>query len=73
MIDGNLCAILYTKFFKEEPMNKNPNPGSDEAVKAGCICPVMDNFHGKGIPLDGKTAFWINGDCPVHGVKEKKA
>jgi hypothetical protein len=40
-------------------MNKNelpdtpertPNPGSDEAVKLGCTCPVEDNKHGDGVP-----------------------
>lgn len=25
-----------------------PTPGSDEAIKIGCTCPVMDNAHGKG-------------------------
>ena len=27
--------------------NGAPNPGSPEAVKLGCICPVLDNCHGK--------------------------
>ena len=26
-----------------------PNPGSDEAVDAGCLCPVMDNRRGEGL------------------------
>lgn len=25
-----------------------PNPGSDEAIAAGCRCPVLDNAHGRG-------------------------
>lgn len=43
------------------------NPGSAEAVKAGCLCPVMDNNHGKGFS-DGKNArlFWYTSGCPVH-------
>jgi hypothetical protein len=41
-----------------------PNPGSDEAIKQGCICPVMDNAHGRGL---GNDLFWINQKCPVHG------
>lgn len=49
---------------KETP----PNPGSDKAVKKGCTCPIMDNGRGKGFG-DGK--FWINGSCPLHGMKEK--
>lgn len=36
-------------------------PGSDEAVKKGCKCPVMDNAE---MPDDRK---WVNGDCPLHG------
>lgn len=36
-------------------------PGSDEAVKKGCKCPVMDNAE---MPEYRK---WVNGDCPLHG------
>lgn len=49
-------------------------PGSDEAIEAGCICPVLDNSHGKGYfggPIDEKTgepSFVINLSCPLHGV-----
>lgn len=55
-------------------MNK-PNPGSEEAIKAGCLCPVMDNNNGKGLPIPDKdgtvrTAFWMSGDCPLHGLPE---
>ena len=32
-----------------------PTPGSDEAIKMGCTCPVMDNAHGKG--FSGVTIF----------------
>lgn len=45
--------------------NKIPNPGSDEAVSQGCLCPVMDNRRGAGTP-DGH--FWVNGSCPLHGI-----
>ena len=48
------------------------NPGSDEAIAAGCACPVMDNGHGRGylggVQDDtGQTVFVISGDCPLHG------
>lgn len=45
-----------------------PNPGSDEAIKMGCKCPVLDNAHGKGCgwPAEG-VAFWINEHCELHG------
>ena len=26
----------------------------------------MDNAHGRGIPLNGKTEFWISLSCPLH-------
>lgn len=45
------------------------NPGSPEAIEAGCLCPRTDNANGAGIKLkDGTTAFWSNGDCPLHRV-----
>jgi len=56
-----------------------PNPGSDEAIRMGCTCPIMDNAHGEGFPWpDGKggmkTEFWINEECPIHSpsYKEKR-
>ncbi len=48
-----------------------PNPGSDEAIKAGCQCPILDNCHGKGA-YDGKDGvYWINEECPLHGGKHE--
>ena len=44
-----------------------PNPGSDEARKAGCTCPRSDNHYGQGIPTKDGPLFWYNGDCPLHG------
>jgi len=41
------------------------NPGSDEALDNGCLCPVLDNGHGKR--RDG--LFWMNADCPIHSIK----
>lgn len=44
-----------------------PNPGTEEALAAGCRCPVLDNRHGLGgfdLP-DGM--FWFNEQCPLHG------
>lgn len=50
-----------------------PNPGSEEAQEQGCICPVMDNNHGQGIP-DGKGGyvFWMNDNCPVHANPDRQ-
>jgi hypothetical protein len=37
-------------------------PGSDEAYKKGCKCPILDN---QEMPDHKK---WVNGDCPLHGT-----
>ena len=43
------------------------SPGSDEAVAAGCLCPVLDNARGRGAwGSDGET-FLRAADCPLHG------
>lgn len=47
----------------------NPKPGSDEALKHGCTCPVVDNAHGKGIPHGDEVLFWVDADCPIHGIQ----
>ena len=44
-----------------------PNPGSDEAVKQGCRCAILDNAHGWGYMIKGQ--FWVTQDCPLHGTK----
>lgn len=52
-----------------------PNPGSEEAIAAGCNCPVTDNHYGKGIPMRNpdnnkiELAFWMTADCVLHGLK----
>lgn len=49
-------------------MSDKPNPGSKEASELGCICPVLDNGHGRGAYQDetGQWQFWVTGGCPVH-------
>jgi hypothetical protein len=48
-------------------------PGSKEAIAKGCKCPVMDNGYGRGAyQVEGEWQFWINGDCPLHGIKEEE-
>jgi hypothetical protein len=44
-----------------------PNPGSDEAIDAGCICPVLDNSHGWGYMRQG--VFVYHEGCLVHAEK----
>lgn len=43
-------------------------PGSEEAVKAGCTCPIIDNHYGAG--FGGR--YWMNEDCPIHGNKKEE-
>ena len=61
----------------EVKMINSLNPGSDEAIKNGCTCPVLDNEHGnhKRVPHDknGNPLFWISGDCPIHNPQTTKA
>ena len=45
--------------------SRPPNPGSDEAIKMGCLCPVLDNARGKGyMCIEG--VFVYREDCPIH-------
>lgn len=49
----------------------DPKPGSPEAVKAGCKCPVMDNAQGKGRGGCGEDfGWWVNARCELHGKKK---
>lgn len=49
-------------------MTDLPNPGSPEAVEKGCTCPIIDNHHGEGFPLEGIRTFWIEATCKMHGI-----
>lgn len=50
-----------------------PNPGSDEALNLGCICPVLDNCHGRGLGDNGEKHGWVyRMDCPVHVFKKEE-
>jgi hypothetical protein len=49
---------------------KIPNPGSDAAIKNGCICPVLDNGHGDE-ELGKIRGFICNMECPIHVFKQK--
>ena len=43
-----------------------PNPGSPDAIKAGCTCPRMDNGNGRGY-RDG--LYVRDAECPLHGMQ----
>lgn len=58
-------------------MTKNkPKPGSKEAIKMGCICPIVDNHYGLGysgpygISTPENPIFIVNENCPIHGNKK---
>lgn len=56
-------------------MSNKPNPGSPEALEKGCLCPQEDNKFGMGVYIqlkDGKKAFWINSQCPLHGENDER-
>lgn len=44
-------------------------PGSNEAIDAGCTCPVLDNSHGKGY-LGQKDVYVMTEGCPLHWPDE---
>ncbi len=58
-------------------MTTAPNPpGSPEALALGCICPVLDNGHGKGsgwVDHHGNPIFWFDMNCPIHNIAEEVA
>jgi hypothetical protein len=50
-----------------------PNPGSAEAIWSGCLCPILDNHRGHGIPQKkGPPLFIYTAECPVHGISVDK-
>lgn len=42
-----------------------PNPGTKEAIRAGCTCPVLDNSHGKGYMGQAGVFIYTMG-CKIH-------
>jgi hypothetical protein len=43
-----------------------PPPGTTEAKKVGCICPVEENNYGIGLERVDGTSYLVNLDCKVH-------
>lgn len=66
-VGGGLCVVAVVKTKEKQPI---PNPGSPEAIKRGCKCPVLDNGHGKGNHMDenGKPLFWYSRECGLHWI-----
>jgi hypothetical protein len=48
--------------------NEPPPPGSQEAQDLGCLCPVIDNGHGRGY-MGMEGVYVYREDCPVHNTK----
>ena len=45
------------------------NPGSQEAVEAGCRCPRIDNHYGKG--YHGMSGSYVISErCPIHSLND---
>jgi hypothetical protein len=53
------------------PARQKPNPGSDEALSMGCICPVLDNGHGR-MPPYPPSGWWVTEGCPLHAPTEPR-
>ena len=52
---------------------KPPNPGSDEAVRRNCTCPILDNRRGLGYYAAPDGCHIINENCPLHGAEAREA
>ena len=47
-----------------------PNPGSEEAVDLGCLCPLPRSGKGLfGMFIKKNEGRWISVDCPLHGTE----
>lgn len=50
------------------PEVAEPKPGTDAALSAGCLCPVIDNHFGRGRYGAGAVYGWLlHPSCPLHG------
>ena len=69
-VSRRVCPECW-KLLKGEKMEELkvliPNPGSNEAMKKGCLCAVLDNCHGWGSFDFGMGKFWVTESCPLHG------
>ena len=50
-------------------------PGSPHAKENGCLCPQVDNAHGKGMGGLGLTRgeYVVRADCPIHGDERNRS
>lgn len=50
-------------------MSEAPNPGTEAAIKQGCICPVINNSYGKGW-RGQEGIFILTAGCKVHPLPD---
>jgi hypothetical protein len=50
---------------------QKPDPGSDAALSAGCLCPVFDNNFGTAAPVPPDGWLIVPG-CPVHAPAQPR-
>jgi hypothetical protein len=62
--DDCLCGDKYQEQLA-------PNPGTKEAIAAGCQCPAIDNCYGRGYRERPGEFIYVYG-CPVHPGKVTK-
>lgn len=50
-------------------------PGSPEAKRKNCTCPIEPNIHGKGFrPVSSvHTYYFVERACPIHGFMVNKS
>ena len=56
---------------KQHKLKSTPKPGSQEAIDAGCKCPVLDNACGTGY-LGMPGVYVMSANCSIHGYKLNK-
>lgn len=53
--------------------DEQSNPGSEESIEQGCLCPILDNGRGRGRGYMGKkNVFIYSYECPLHCHVEKE-
>lgn len=59
--------LSYTDFEEGGKYSTLLKPGSEKAIEAGCLCPVLDNADAQGI------VEIVNEGCPIHSQAEPSA
>ena len=62
---GNGQCVEVAAAFAAARVEDVPNPGSEAAAAAGCLCATLDNCRGKFAPRP-PDGWWITEGCPLH-------